>query len=212
MSIKAILFDLDGTLINSPEIIMQGFIGAINEHHPSYQLTKKEITDVLGQTLIRAFDKFSNNENEYQRLVSTFRKITNELSSKMLNTYENAKNVIQYLRKKNYFVGLVTSKSREVVNDNLKSVKLENLFDVIITFEDVVNHKPHAEPLLKALEKTNYLPEETIYIGDHENDCIAGKNANMVTGIMGYTFRMDEVKKVNPNYIFKDLETLKKYF
>ncbi|VEU79575.1 HAD family hydrolase [Haploplasma axanthum] len=210
--IDTFLFDLDGTLINSPEIIMEGYVEALRVHNPNHIITEDEKTEILGFTLIKAFERHAKNEEHYNSLVDTFKTYTNELSLKMLNAYENAKSVIQYLRSKGYCVGIVTSKSFETVHENLSHVGLEDLFDVIVTSNDTVLHKPNPEPLLYALEKLNKPAKNAIYIGDHENDIKAGKNAYMKTGLVGFTYRLKEAMNEKPDYVFNNLNNIKEIF
>lgn len=210
--LTTILFDLDGTLIDSPKIIMQGFEAAISKHVDNYQLTHNEKTEILGMTLTMAFNRFQKDENHLQEMINTFRNKTEELTLKMLHSYENAENVIKYLKRQGYKVGIVTSKSRKVVEMNLELVGLNNLFDIIITSDDTTLHKPNPEPLIYATKKLGVEFFETIYIGDHENDIIAGNNALMKTGLMKYSYRFNEALEHQPTYIFDDLNHLKKIF
>lgn len=210
--ITTFLFDLDGTLIDTPKIIMNGYIKTLKVHVPSYTPTDDEVTEILGMTLRNAFSKHTKDEEHFLKIVESFRKFTHEETLKELNEYKNAKNTIQYLKSKNYKVGIVTSKVLFVVLENLKQVKMENLFDCIVTSDLTKQHKPNPEPLLLALSKLDSSVEEAIYIGDHENDIKAANNANMKSGLVGYSNRYNQSIKENPTYIFNDLEEIKKHF
>lgn len=209
--IKAILFDLDGTLIDSPKLIMKSFEESLLEHN-NYQPTELEMTSILGSTLTLAFNKYANDEDHLKRLINTFIKISNENNLIMLNPYKNASNVIQYLRDQKYLVGIVTSNNKQNVLSILKNHDMDHLFDCIITNEDSKIHKPNAEPIRLALNKLGVLPNEAIYIGDHENDIIAGNNAKTKTGLMGYSHRLNQAKEQKPTYIFTDLNHIKEIF
>ena len=208
--IKAIIFDLDGTIVDTPKLIMASFKHAINVN-TNETLTENEITYVLGQTLDKAFERFARDEKHLDEMINSFRDYSIN-HGKELNAYTNAKDVIQYLRDKNYLLGIVTSKSRAVVEQNLRDLNLNNLFDCVVTYEDTVLHKPNKEPLLKALSILNVKPNEAIYIGDHENDIKAGKNAEMTTALMAYSHRYKEAKEEKPNYIFNNFLEIKSVF
>lgn len=209
--IKAVLFDLDGTLIDSPQLIMKSFEHSLITNN-NYQPSIEEQTKILGSTLNLAFSNHANNEIHLQKLKQSFIDFSNENTLTMLNPYKNTINVIQYLRDKGYLVGIVTSNSKKNVNKTLANFKMDHLFDCIICFEDSIIHKPNAEPLLIALDKLNVDPSKAIYIGDHENDIKAGKNALMKTGLVGYSHRKTEALNENPTYVFDDLEHIKTIF
>lgn len=209
--IKAILFDLDGTLMDSPKLIMKSFEGALLEHN-NYQPTELEMTSILGSTLRLAFNKYAKDENHLNKLINTFIKISDENNLIMLNPYKNARNVIQYLRDQKYLIGIVTSNNKKNVLSILKKHEMDHLFDCIVTNEDSSIHKPNAEPILLALDKLGVKPKEAIYIGDHENDIIAGNNAETKTGLMGYSYRLNQAKEQQPTYIFTDLNHIKEIF
>lgn len=206
--IKAVLFDLDGTLVDSPQLIMNAYESALKKH-TNHIPSELEKTSVLGMTLSIAFKDHAKDENHLNELIDEFRRYSYENTNRMLKPYKNVKNVIQYLRDKDYLVGIVTSKNRKTVLENLEAFDLNNMFDCIVTSNDTINHKPHAEPINYAMDllKVNHL--ETIYIGDHENDIIAGNNANVKTGLMKYSYRLNQALKQNPTYVFEDLNHIK---
>lgn len=211
--IKAILFDLDGTLLDSPKIIMEGYKEAIRKHVSGYNLTESETTAVLGMTLSIAFDRHKENDEHLNEMIDTFREVTNRLTKQGLMFYDNAEEVINYLKAKGYLVGIVTSKNRKIVLENLESVGFDvNIFDCLVTSNDTVLHKPNPDPIIYALEQLNVNSDEAIYIGDHENDIKAGFRAKLKTGLMGYSYRLNEAIKEEPTYIFKDLLDIKNIF
>ena len=174
--------------------------------------TDIEKTEILGMTLDIAFEEYAKDDEHLEKLINTFREYSKNNAATMLKSYKNAANVIQYLRDKGYLVGIVTSKSRKVVLENLVQTNMEELFDCIVTSDDTTVHKPNAEPLLLALEQLNVSTNEAIYIGDHENDIIAGNNANMKTGLMKYSLRLEQALNNNPTYVFDDLDKIKEKF
>jgi|SRR5690554_2172862 len=205
--IKAFIFDLDGTIIDTPSLIMNSFKYSIDKN-TNYKLSNSEITNVLGMTLDTAFKRFANDENHLNEMINSFRKYSIN-NSKELNAYLNATNVIQYLRDEGYLLGIVTSKTRKIVEDNLKQLKIYDNFNCIITYEDTIKHKPNPEPLYKALNALGVKASDAIYIGDHENDIKAGKNANMKTGLMAYSHRFEEALKEEPTYVFENFLEIK---
>lgn len=206
--IKAVIFDLDGTLIQSEKIIMDGYAHTMKMHLPKIEITKDDITNFLGQTLENNFKQHTNDQELILKLTQTYRNYTNELSKKELITYPNALAIVKYLKDEKIKLGIVTSKTEEVVKENLKTVGLDGQFEVIIGYESVLNHKPDPEGLLKALTILDVKASEAIYIGDHENDIKAAKNAKMLSCGVTYSYRLEELLFENPTYVVDDLINL----
>lgn len=206
--IKAVIFDLDGTLIQSEKIIMDGYAYTMKKHLPDVIVTKDEITNFLGQTLENNFKKYSDDTELVEKLTNSYRKYTNEKSEKELITYPNALNIVKYLKSQNIRLGIVTSKAEEVAISNIKTVGLDGFFEFVIGYESVTNHKPNPDGLLLALEKLNVKAEEAIYIGDHENDIKAAKKAKMLSCGVTYSHRLEDLLFENPTYVIDDLINL----
>lgn len=208
--ITTILFDLDGTIIDTPKLIMNSFKYAIKENS-DYKLNEDEITNVLGQTLDKAFDPFANDLNHLNKMIQSFRDYSNNHGDEV-SVYDDVYETLTYLKNKNYTLGIVTSKSKKIALKNIKDLKLDQYFDCVITYEDTELHKPNKDPLYKALEVLNKKPNGSIYIGDHENDVKAGKNSLMKTGLMNYSHRLKEAKALNPDFIFESFNSIKELF
>lgn len=206
--VKAILFDLDGTLIRTEEIIMAGFRHAISKYLPDTKINKTDETNFLGQTLDNSFKKYTKDESITKSLINTYKAYTKELIEKELKTHNNAENILKYLKSKNIKLGVVTSKANDTATNDLKIVNLLNYFDVIVGFDNVKNHKPDPESLLKAAEILNIDPKHMVYVGDHENDIIAANKAKMVSVGVTYSYRFKELLSENPVYVIDDLINL----
>lgn len=163
-NLKAIIFDLDGTLINTPEMIMSAFKKTINDHHPNYELSNKQITNVLGQTLDRAFEDFVNEETLIETMIDSYRYYTTNHDFE-IKGYKHLENVLKELKELGYLLGIVTSKTDYVAHQNLKDLNIEKYFDCVVTHQDTILHKPNPEPILFALDKLGVKPNEAIYIG-----------------------------------------------
>lgn len=208
-NLKAIIFDLDGTLINTPEMIMDAFKKTIFDHHPNYELSNEQKTNVLGQTLDKAFKDFVTEEIEIEEMIDSYRHYTTNHDFE-IKGYKHLEHVLKELKELGYLVGIVTSKTDYVAHQNLKDLNIEQYFDCVVTHQDTNLHKPNPEPILFALDKLGVNPNEAIYIGDHENDIVAGRNALVKTGLMAYSHRLNEAEIESPNYIFKDLKDILK--
>lgn len=204
---KAFIFDLDGTIIDTPKLIMACFKYALKENG-NFEINDDDVTDVLGQTLERAFLPFANDLQEVNKMIESFREYSYKHGNN-INVYEGVLEILDELKAKGKKILIVTSKSRPIALANLKALKIEHYFDLLVTYEDTKLHKPAADPIIYALNKLKIETDEAIYIGDHENDVVAGKNAKIKTGLMNYSYRYKEAVLKNPDYIFSGFSNIK---
>jgi pyrophosphatase PpaX len=178
MRFSTVLFDLDGTLVDSGEIILSSF------RHATRTVLAREIPDevlaaaVGGSNIyeqMRAFD-----EERVDELVRVYGE-HNEPLHDDLEAFEGVEQVLQRLREEGRQLGIVTAKRRRTVDLAFAILPLERYFDVVVTSEQTENHKPHPEPVLTALERLGSRPEETAFVGDSPFDMGAGKAAGVFT-------------------------------
>lgn len=207
--IKTVLFDLDGTLIETPTIILATFKELFEENFKHVDLTDDLLSSFLGQTLFKTFETYATDQKQVDELVQTYRKISEEKIDQGLNSYPKAKETLIYLKKKGINIGIVTSKLKPVANSHLIKTDLFDYVDGLIGYEDVVHHKPNPEPIIKGLALFNSKPEETVYIGDHENDIIAAKKAGVLTCAVSYSLRLKQMLLENPDFVIDELKNIK---
>jgi HAD superfamily hydrolase (TIGR01549 family) len=207
--IKLVLFDLDGTLIQTTKIILETFRETFNYFFKNVELSDEEYTNLLGQTLYKTFSMYEEDEKKLEEIISYYRELSNFKIEEGLNAYDGAVEILRYLKKKNIKVGVVTSKMRNIALHHLEMTGLKDYIDHLVGFEDVVKHKPDAEPILKALEIFNAKKETTVYIGDHENDIIAAKNASILSCAVTYSERLKEMLNQRPDFVIDELMNIK---
>jgi HAD superfamily hydrolase (TIGR01549 family) len=207
--IKLVLFDLDGTLIQTTKIILDTFKDTFNHFFPNEELSDHEYTNLLGQTLYQTFSIYAKDNQELDKIINYYRELSNFKIEEGLNSYDGAVEILRFLKKKNIKIGVVTSKMRNIALYHLELTGLKDYIDHLVGFEDVINHKPNAEPILKALEIFNEKKEKTIYIGDHENDIIAAKNASILSCAVTYSARLKEMLAEQPDFVIDELMNIK---
>lgn len=178
MRFSTVLFDLDGTLVDSGEIILSSF------RHATKTVLAREIPDevlaaaVGGSNIydqMRAFD-----EERADELVRVYRE-HNEPLHDDLEAFEGVEHVLARLKEEGRQLGIVTAKRRRTVELAFAILPLERYFDVVVTSEQTEHHKPHPEPVLTALERLGSRPEEAAFVGDSPFDMGAGKAAGVFT-------------------------------
>ena len=208
--IKAVLFDLDGTLINTNELICKSFDHTFREGL-NLEVSKNEITSMFGQPLQESFKKYTNEEN-IENLISMYRTYNEELHDDMCDAFDEVDDLLKELKRKGIKIGIVTSKREILAIRGMEISKIINYMDVIVTPEYTKKHKPEGEPALYACEKLNVKPEDTIMVGDSHFDLLCGKNAGCKTCGVKYTaLDIKRLEKVKPNYFIDSPIELLKY-
>lgn len=175
--IKAVLFDVDGVLINSFEANL-GFFQNLMRKTGYAPPTREEFQRIFPMNLpdaIRALTQ-STSEEEIKKICEIGRSRSTGYDIGLLTMPPEAETTIKALGKQ-YLLGIVTS--RENAYEAPPLAKLKNKFQVTISYKDTVNHKPHPEPLLLAAQKLGVTPAECVYIGDAMSDIEAGRAAGM---------------------------------
>lgn len=209
MLIKTFLFDLDGTLIQSTGIIIQSLKETFAKHFPNVKLSDKDYSAMLGQTLYQTFGYHVNEDQDIEIIVEEYRAISDALFETQLVAYPQARDTMMHLKSKGCQIGVVTSKKRDIAFIHLRRTQLLDLVDDLVGYEDVDKHKPDPEPILLALSKLDAKPEETVYIGDHENDIKSAKAAGVQACAVTYSTRLAEMLVEQPEFAIDELSHLK---
>jgi 2-phosphoglycolate phosphatase len=204
--IKGVLFDLDGTLIDSAPSIIRCFEKTFADLFPEVVLSEEEKLSFLGPTLVQTFSKYTDDmDYVYQAFDHYVMHSTLEHDNDMIPSFPNAEATLKTLKEKGYQVGLVTSKKNNMARRGLENNDLFKYIDVLVGFDNVKNHKPAPDSLNKAAELLNLKTNELIYVGDHVNDIIAAKRAGMKSVAVEFSYNIDKIKLHDPDYIIKDL-------
>lgn len=206
MKINTLLFDLDGTLINTNELIIESFLHTLNKYYPD-KYKREDIFPFIGPTLYETFE--SINPEKMEEMVQIYRKFNHEQHDKLVTEFETVFETIQTLKEKGFKLGIVTTKIRTTVNMGLKLTKLDQFFDVVVTLDDVEHAKPNPEPIFKALEQLDAKPEEAIMVGDNHHDIGAGKNAGTKTAGVAWSIKgRDYIESFQPDYVLDKMSDL----
>jgi pyrophosphatase PpaX len=177
--IKAIIFDVDGVLIDSFKANLKFFTDLMPKFgYPAP--TKEEYMAIFHMPMIdviKTLSKSQSNE-EIEKMYKAGMSREIDYNLLLLKMPDQAKETIQTLSKK-YKLGIVTGRIRKSVFEGSDLARLKKCFKVVVAYEDTVNHKPDPEPLLLAAEKLAVFPKECVYIGDAENDIAAARAARM---------------------------------
>lgn len=206
MKINTILFDLDGTLINTNELIIASFLHTLNKFYPD-QYKREHVIPFMGPTLTESFS--SVDAEKVDELITEYRRFNMEMHDEFVEEYETVYETVETLHKKGYKIGIVTTKARNVVEMGLNFSRLKQFFNTVVTIDDVQNAKPHPEPIQLALKKLNAAPEETIMVGDNYHDIEGGKNAGTKTAGVAWSLKGKEfLATYHPDYMLEKMSDI----
>ena len=179
--IKAIVFDIDGVLIDSFNAnyqFYQDLMSAAGYKPP----TKEKYLPLFHRPMHDVIKILTNSssEEEINRIWEMGREGIVPYPSHLLNLTDGVEETLRELSK-DYKLGIVTSRVRERIYEIPALAQLKKYFQVTVSYQDTTQHKPHPDPLHFACDKLQVNPSEAVYIGDVENDVIAGKAAGMKT-------------------------------
>ena len=175
--IKAVVFDVDGVLIDSNEIIVEAYrktAGKFRLRIPSEQ----EIIDLMGRPLEEIVRTLWVNTN-VELYIEEFRKMFMS-ENLVIPEIEGAVDAVSEIRESGFRIGAVSGKITFFIEKHLEEAGFDiNWFEAIVSFEMTKKHKPDAEPLLHAISKLDVKPEEAVYIGDSMSDYECARNAKV---------------------------------
>lgn len=201
--IDTILFDLDGTILDSNALILDNFKYVFKEALPDVKLKEEDYLMFIGPTLRQSISQYTSSEETLNAIIDMYRKRNVDMHDLYVKPYDGAKILFQKLKEKGIKIGIVSSKMHALIKRGLAISELTDYVDYIVGSDDVENHKPHPEPILKAIDF--FQTKHVVYVGDHPNDILAAKNANIPSIGVLYSWVKAELIKSNPTYLVKNL-------
>lgn len=184
MKNKALLFDLDGTLINSIPLITRSYERVFEYFGLPWE--NGEVLKTIGIPLREVAERYMpERAGEFIERYTFYQK---EKHSEYIKPYPGAAETLEFIKSRGYCSGVVTSKRRAPALRDMEFCDLNRYFDVIVAVEDVSRPKPDPEPVLKALKLLDIKPANAIFAGDSWYDIIAGRKAGVTT--VGVTWGM----------------------
>jgi pyrophosphatase PpaX len=201
-----VLFDLDGTVVDTVELIVRSFRHAVRTVLGE-DLPDEYITAGVGQPLMTQMERLSR--EKARELYDVYREYNHRRHDELIRGYDGIAEALAALRSAGRRLGIVTSKSRDTTQMAFDAVGLRDSFDVVVTASDTDAHKPAPEPILLCLERLEALraadddgpPPAPIYIGDSPVDILAGRAAGLATAAVAWgVFGREALLDVRPDY------------
>jgi len=210
MKVKLIIFDFDGTLADTRQLIvetMQQTIQALG----LTPCTDEQCTSMIGLPLKQAFTELIPMSDEMgDRCVDTYRQIFNEKNaSYVIPTFPHVIDTLYRLSSEGYILTIASSRSRKSLLDFVHTMHLEEIFSYILGADDVIHAKPHPEPVLRTLEAFDCPPEEALVVGDMKYDIEMGRRAGTRTcGVTYGNGSPQELKEAGADFMVDDFKKI----
>ncbi|GAB6274411.1 MAG: pyrophosphatase PpaX [Peptococcaceae bacterium] len=205
MQTKVVLFDLDGTLMDSLALIKQTYERVFFELNIPWG--NDDVMCWVGlplRDIARHFAKDKEEEFLYLYQEYYFKEHDN-----LISLFPGTMKMLKHVHEHGIRTGIVTSKGKMGTKLALKKTKIEKYLEVVITAQDVARPKPQPDPIREALRRLESLPSEAIYIGDSYFDIIAGQKAGTKT--LGVTWGItgeEEMRRMALDGVLRNWEEL----
>ena len=176
----AVLFDLDGTLIDSITLILGSMRHAFAKCERVIPSDDEWLTGV-GIPLRTMFQRYASVDVDVDRLIAAYREHQLANHDSLVRCYDEVPQTLAAIERAGHPLAVVTSKGDLLARRGLELVGIASHFETIVSCDSCTRHKPHPEPVLTALERLGYEPEEALFVGDSVHDIEAGNAAGVET-------------------------------
>lgn len=205
MKFKYLLFDLDGTIINTNKLIIDSFKYTLKKH-VDLDVEESQIKKYFGEPLLITLERYS--KEKAKTMFQTYIEYNESIHDDRVEIFEDVQPALEIMKKLGHSLCIVTSKRKILARRGLEIFNLQDYFSGIIGYEDTDKHKPNPDPINKALSLLNAKPEEAIMIGDSVFDIKCAKNAGIKSAFVSWSEAGDYQDNIVPDYTIGELSQL----
>jgi len=207
--LPAVLFDLDGTLLDSVALIWESAEFAFAENYGQVP-SKAEWLASGGMPLRAMFRPYARDDVHLQQLVARYREYQIPNHDRLVRAYDGVVETVRNLRAARHPLGIVTSKIESLAQRGLDCIGIGDCFDVLIGCDSVVRHKPDPMPVLAALERLDVRATDAVFVGDSVFDVAAGNAAGVTTiAALWGPFTLAQLTVSKPRHFLERIEDLR---
>lgn len=204
--VQAILFDLDGTLIDTNELIIQTFQTVLDERFPG-KYSRETILPFLGPPLYETFQQVD--PTQVDELIAAYRKWNVENHDAMVQAFPGVIETLAELHARGIKLAIVSTKRNEMIERALNLMNVRQYFTAVIGLDDVKNAKPDPEPVQLALSKLEVDPTHALMVGDNFHDIVAARAAGVDSVAVAWSIKgLDYLMAFEPVYAIHDMSEL----
>ena len=192
---KYILFDFDGTLVNTNDVILASWQHTYR-HYLGHEMPVDHITSCFGEPLLLTMEREFPGVDP-QESADVYRQFQLENADKLVTIFPGIKELLADLKEAGYVLGIVTSRTRESALRYMDMFAITSYFSDLVTCDDTTVHKPNPEPILLAMSKLGASAEESIMIGDSPFDIKCANNAGVDSVMVNWRITCDETSVID---------------
>lgn len=206
MNYEAVLFDFDGTLADSNELINLTHLTVLEELFPG-EYSLDSVRQFNGPSLQEVYKTLVPNQAD--EMVEKYRSINSSLHDEMIRLFDGVEEELRRLKNAEVKLAVVSTKREDMIKRGMKVLGIENIFEVIIGADSYTHFKPHPEPIYRAMAELNATHSKTIMVGDNGHDIEAAKNAGIPGVWVDWSQKtLAEMKPYNPDHIVYSMKEL----
>ncbi|MBT2583716.1 pyrophosphatase PpaX [Planococcus sp. ISL-109] len=204
--ITTLLFDFDGTLLDTNELIVQTFLSVLGEHFPG-QYVRKDVLQFIGPSLEQTFTEIAPGRAD--ELSNQYRRLNRTLHDELVSEYDGVAETLRILKSRGMKMAIVSTKREETILHGLRMMGVHDVFDALVALDHVQNPKPHPEPLELALRLLDADQDGALMIGDNSHDIEGGKNAGVRTAGVAWAAKGEEfLASFEPDFMLNHITDL----
>ena len=194
-----VLFDLDGTLIDSNELIIKSFYETMVKYMPQKDFTREELIEMIGPPLSESFKIATDSFIIIEEMIDYYREVYTKLEFEYIKIYPNVINTLKVLSENNINLGIVTTKFKKSAMPSILHYGIDKYITSYCFLDDTTKHKPDPAPIFYALNQFESY-QNVLMVGDSGSDILAGINASCKTCAVDWTIKRHDVEPLNPDY------------
>jgi pyrophosphatase PpaX len=202
----AYLFDADGTLFETTELIYRCFVYSLGKY-ANRTIPRDEIIASIGLTLRKQFEHHIGRltDEQFDIMQADHMNYQMGIYRDYLAPCPGVPDAIKQLNAAGKALAIVTSRKIVSLSCFLRETGIYDYFNVIVTPDETEHHKPHPEPALKALELLGAAPDKTLFVGDAPFDIECGHNASIDTALVSWSYNKAESMGIKPTYVINSM-------
>ncbi len=206
--LRAVLFDLDGTLFDSIALLLASMRYAFEEFDGAKPVEAEWIAGI-GTPLITQLGDFARSPDELLTLRDRYRTFQQEHHFQLARIFPGALEALQSLKASGLAMALVTSKGNALAQEALDFTGMTPFIPVLVGADSCTRHKPHPEPVLLALSLLGVAASDAVFVGDSPHDVNSGNAAGVITVAATWgAFTRAQLEVANPSYWLDDISAL----
>lgn len=204
--ITTVLFDFDGTLADTNELIIASFLHVLNDHFPG-RFERDDILAFIGPSLRDTFSSIAPEMTE--QLIREYREWNIAHHDELVGEFDGVNDTLRKLHEMGLKIAVVSTKKRDMVERGMDLLGITPYVDTMVGLDDVRNEKPDPEPLLLALRRLDSTPDQALMVGDNFHDILGGQNAGVRTAAVAWALKGEEhLQTFKPDYMLHHMTDL----